>query len=328
MFSEIVSRITDITFLATIATGLAAAAAVLTLFMPYLDKAELGDRMKEVAIERERMRARSREQLNGKGANGGLRHENKAFFRQFVDDFKLNDWLGTEDAKMRLQMAGYRQQSAEYTFLFFRFAMPIVFGIAGLVYGFGFMEENDSVWMKGGSGLVGMYLGIKAPEFFVGNQISKRQKSIRRAFPDCLDLMLICVESGMSVEQAFRKVAFEIGVQSIALAEELTLTTAELSYLSDRRMAYENFGSRTGLDGVRSVVTALIQAERYGTPVATALRVLAQEFREQRMNEAEKKAAALPPKLTVPMMLFFLPVLFVVVLGPAILSALAVKAAG
>jgi tight adherence protein C len=152
---------------------------------------------------------------------------------------------------------------------------------------------------------------------FLSNQISKRQASIRQAFPDALDLTLICVESGMSTEQSFRKVATEIGMQSIPLAEELTLATAELSYLADRRQAYENLAARTGLEGVRSVATALIQAERYGTPLGQTLRVLSQEFRDQRMNTAEKKAAALPPKLTVPMILFFLPVLFVVILGPA-----------
>ncbi|MCB1474870.1 MAG: type II secretion system F family protein, partial [Rhodobiaceae bacterium] len=134
--------------------------------------------------------------------------------------------------------------------------------------------------------------------------------------------MLICVESGMSIEAAFRKVSQEIGSQSIALAEELTLTTAELSYLQDRRQAYENLGRRTGLAGVRGVTTALIQAERYGTPLGTALRVMAQENRDMRMAEAERKAAGLPPKLTVPMITFFLPVLFVVILGPAAIKVM------
>jgi tight adherence protein C len=158
---------------------------------------------------------------------------------------------------------------------------------------------------------------------FIKNKISRRQLSIRRAFPDALDLLLICVESGMSIEAGFRKVSAEIGTQSIPLAEELTLTTAELSYLQDRRQAYENLAKRTNLEGVRSVCMALQQAERYGTPMATTLRVMAQENRDMRMSEAEKKAAALPPKLTVPMILFFLPVLFVVILGPAAIRVLA-----
>jgi tight adherence protein C len=165
--------------------------------------------------------------------------------------------------------------------------------------------------------LCAAYLGYYAPTIYVRNQISKRQKAIRRAWPDALDLLLICVESGMGIESAFRKVSEEIGLQSIPLAEELSLTTAELSYLQDRRKAYENLGERTGLEGVRAVVTSLIQAEKYGTPLGYSLRVLAQENRDMRMSEAEKKAAALPPKLTVPMILFFLPVLFAVIITPA-----------
>ena len=161
--------------------------------------------------------------------------------------------------------------------------------------------------------MIGFYL----PNIFVQNLIARRQQAIQLAFPDALDLLLICVESGMSVEAAFNKVAAEIGSQSVELAEELALTTAELSYLQDRRLAYENLGKRTGLPGVKAVTTSLIQAERYGTPLGNALRVMANENREIRMQAAEKKAAALPPKLTVPMIVFFLPVLFVVILGPA-----------
>jgi len=163
------------------------------------------------------------------------------------------------------------------------------------------------------------YAGFYAPNMFVNSQIKKRQLSIRRAWPDALDLLLICVESGMSIEMAMKKVAIEIGAQSAELAEEMMLTTAELSYLPERRVAYDNLAIRTNLDGVKSITMALIQAERYGTPLGTALRVLAQENRDMRMQEAEKKAASLPPKLTVPMIVFFLPVLFAVILGPSII---------
>src|SRR5262249_429435 len=146
--------------------------------------------------------------------------------------------------------------------------------------------------VKIGMCLVAAYAGMQAPYFFLKNRIAKRQLSITRAFPDALDLLLICVESGMSIEAAFRKVSVEIGPQSVALAEELTLTTAELSYLQDRKMAYENLAMRTDLEGVKSVCMALQQAERYGTPLAQTLRVMAQENRDMRMSEAEKKAAA------------------------------------
>jgi tight adherence protein C len=169
------------------------------------------------------------------------------------------------------------------------------------------------------------WIGIKLPYLFLKNLTTRRQKSIRRAFPDALDLLLIFFESGMSIEVAFRRVSQEIGTQSIPLAEEFTLTTAELSYLQDRRQAYDNLASRTNLDGVKAVCTALVQAERYGTPLGTALRVLAQENRDMRMADAEKKAAGLPPKLTVPMILFFLPVLFVVILGPAVIRIMELR---
>ena len=163
---------------------------------------------------------------------------------------------------------------------------------------------------------------MHVPILFLKNKITRRQLSIKRAFPDALDLLLICVESGMSIEAGFRRVAEEIGTQSIPLTEELTLATAELSYLQDRRQAYENLAKRTNLEGVKSVCMALQQAERYGTPMAQTLRVMAQENRDMRMSEAEKKAAALPPKLTVPMILFFLPVLFIVILGPAAIKVM------
>ena len=160
---------------------------------------------------------------------------------------------------------------------------------------------------------------------FVKNLVTKRQHSIKRAWSDAFDLLLICVESGMALEPALMRVSKEIGSQSVPLAEEMTLTVAELSFLQDRRKALDNLSKRTGLETVRSVVTSLIQSERYGTPLGQALRVLAQENRNDRMAEAEKKAAALPPKLTVPMILFFLPIIFAVILGPSIIMVTKAK---
>jgi tight adherence protein C len=193
---------------------------------------------------------------------------------------------------------------------------PILLLVFAVVYVFFISKMQQSTPVKIGMCIGAAYLGLQAPMLFLRNAISKRQLSIRRAFPDALDLLLICVESGMSIETAFRKVSVEIGSQSIQLAEEFTLTTAELSYLPDRKVAYENLARRTGLEGVKSVCLALQQSERYGTPLGQSLRVMAQENRDMRMTEAEKKAASLPPKLTVPMIVFFLPVLFVVILGP------------
>ena len=201
--------------------------------------------------------------------------------------------------------------------------MPVVMLVASLFYVFVVIELDQPAIIKLGLCIGATYVGMHLPSMFIKNKIARRQLSTRRAFPDALDLLLICVQSGMSIETGFKRVAEEIGTQSIALAEELTLTTAELSYLEDRRQAYENLAKRTNLEGVKSVCMALQQAERYGTPLAQALRVMAQENRDMRMAEAEKKAAALPPKLTVPLILFFLPVLFVVVLGPAAIKVMA-----
>jgi tight adherence protein C len=221
--------------------------------------------------------------------------------------------------------AGYRGQAPYITYLFFRLVTPFVAVPVAAFYLFFIIDWDQPPLIKLSVCVFAAYVGMQLPYLFLKNQIQKRQLSIRRAFPDALDLLLICVESGMSIEAAFRRVSEEVGPQSVALAEELILTTAELSYLQDRRQAYENLAKRTGLEGVKAVCLALQQAERYGTPLAQTLRVLAQENRDMRMTEAEKKAAALPPKLTVPMILFFLPVLFIVILGPAAIRVMATQ---
>jgi tight adherence protein C len=316
---NILVKFADPNLLAMILAAVAAAATVFTLAMPLLEGNGLQKRMKAVSVERERIRARERERLNSK-SSVSLRQAPKAYMKQVVDRFKLGDWLGTETAKLQLMQAGFRGGNAEVSFLFFRLIAPIGFMLFAGFYLFVVNGFGLSVMVRIGAVIAATFIGIKSPELFLRNLTQKRQSSIRRAWPDALDLLLICVESGMSIEQAFRRVSQEIGAQSAALAEELTLTTAELSYLPERRAAYENIAQRTGLDSVKSVTTALIQAERYGTPLGTALRVLAQESRDQRMSAAEKKAAGLPPKLTVPMILFFLPVLFVVILTPAMIQ--------
>jgi tight adherence protein C len=221
--------------------------------------------------------------------------------------------------------AGYRGHAPYVAFLFFRMVAPLAMLAISLFYVFLVLEFDQPAIVKVGMCLVATYGGMQLPYLFLKNRISRRQLSIRRSFPDALDLLLICVESGMSIEAAFRKVSQEIGTQSVPLAEELTLTTAELSYLPDRRQAYENLAKRTDMESVKSVCVALQQSERYGTPMGHTLRVLAQENRDMRMSEAEKRAAALPPKLTVPMILFFLPVLFIVILGPAAIKVMAIQ---
>ena len=300
-----------------ICAALSVFSAIVVLSWPYLARDELGSRMRQISSERERIRARERAKMEAQKKQASLRLEPKKFFKDIVDRFNLTKQVEDGGMVRMLRMAGYRGQNPVFVFLTLRLIMPAALFAVAILYIFFIIQLDQPFFLKLGIALVVAYLGYYAPTIYVKNQITKRQKSIRRAWPDALDLLLICVESGMGIESAFRKVSEEIGAQSVPLAEELSLTTAELSYLQDRRKAYENLGERTGLEGVRAVVTSLIQAEKYGTPVGQSLRVLAQENRDMRMSEAEKKAAALPPKLTVPMILFFLPVLFAVIITPA-----------
>ena len=302
--------------------ALAAAATVLTLAMPLVFADPLGKRMKAVALEREKIRQRERERMAQEAQRVSLRRSPKQYVQTVVDRLNLRKWFGQEEAHIKLVQAGYRGQAPYVTFLFFRMVTPIVSFLLTAFYIFVVLHWNKPLPIKLGICIGAAYLGMHLPMMFLKNRITRRQTSIKRAFPDTLDLLLICVESGMSIEAALRRVSDEVGSQSVALAEELTLTTAELSYLPDRRQAYENLAKRTDLEGVKSVCMALQQAERYGTPLSQMLRVMAQENRDMRMSEAEKKAAGLPPKLTVPMILFFLPVLFVVILGPAAIKVM------
>jgi tight adherence protein C len=315
MFSFLVEKIHDARFMTMVLAAIAASATAYTLVMPLFAGEGLAKRMKAVASERERIRARERERLN-KTEKVSLRQTPKQLVSRVVEDLNLGKYLAQEAARDKLIQAGYRGHAPYVTFLFFRALTPLLLFVGAILYVFVISHLEKSLPVKIGICVGAAWLGLQAPMLFLKNAISKRQLSIRRAFPDSLDLLLICIESGMSIEAAFRKVSIEIVTQSVALSEEFTLTTAELSYLQDRKVAYENLARRTGVDGVKSVCLALQQSERYGTPLGQSLRVMAQENRDMRMNEAEKKAAALPPKLTVPMILFFLPVLFVVILGP------------
>jgi tight adherence protein C len=320
MFDLIMEKLSNPHFVAGLLVAIGCAASVLAFAMPLLQTDNLGRRMKAVGSERERIRQRERERLAASQQKVSLRQEPRRLFKQVVEQLNLSSWLSTEQAKQQLAMAGYRGAGAEYAFLFFRLVLPIVFFVVSLFYVFVILQWDKPVVMKIGVSIGAAYLGIKGPEIFLSNTIAKRKKSLERAYPNALDLLLICAESGMSIELAVRKVSQEIGTESIEMAEELTLLAAEMSYLADRRQAYENLGARTGLESIRSLVTVLIQAERYGTPLGAALRVLAQESRDQRMTAAEKKAAALPPQLTVPMVLFFLPALFIAIMTPAIIQ--------
>jgi tight adherence protein C len=316
MIDLLASKLHDVRFMTMLLAAIAVSATCYSLIMPLFAGENLQKRMKAVASERERIRQRERERL-AKTEKASLRQAPKQIVSKVVEDFNLSKWVAQESARDKLIMAGYRGNAPYITFLFFRALTPIVTLIGAALYVFVVAQLQISMLMKIGICIGAAYLGLQAPMLFLKNAISKRQLSIKRAFPDALDLLLICVESGMSAEVAFRKVATEIVGQSVALSEEFALTTAELSYLQDRKTAYENLAARTGLESVKSVCLALQQSERYGTPLGQSLRVMAQENRDMRMAEAEKKAASLPPKLTVPMILFFLPCLFIVILGPS-----------
>jgi len=316
-------------FVSTISTNIdviiATTAAISTFLScvvvswPYLARDTLGARMRELAGEREAIRTRERRKLQS-DKQQSLRIEPKKIFQDIFDRLNLAEQLNDSAMVRQLRMAGYRGQAPVVTFISARVIMPaLLFTVAGF-YLFVLMWEEYPFFPKLAIAIAVALLGYYAPGIYVKNIIGKRQKAIRRAWPDALDLLLICVESGMGLEPALMKVSEEIGSQCPELAEELGVTTAELSYLADRRKAYENLAERIGLDEVKALVISLGQSEKYGTSLGQSLRVLAQESRDARMMAAEKKAAALPPKLTVPMVLFFLPVLFAIILTPLVIQ--------
>jgi tight adherence protein C len=315
---DIVKILTDpINIAGALAAG-ACFATVVTLAAPALAEDKLGARLKEVAKKREELRKKSRADM-AKGSGGLQRKDANLFAKRLVDRLNLQKMLADDTLVEKLVRAGLRGKAAHTMFYFYRAALPIAFGAIALFYVLMFGADLV-LHMKLGAVVGGVALGFYAPNLYLKNLADKRRAKIMEAFPDSLDMMLICVEAGMSIEMALQRVGQEIATASVELAEEFALTTAELSYLPERRMAYENLARRTNHPGVKAVAMALTQAEKYGTPVGQALRVMAKENRELRLSEAEKKAASLPPKLTVPMIVFFLPVLFAVIIGPALIQ--------
>jgi tight adherence protein C len=302
------------------AVGLITFAAIVTVVSPAFQQTGLESRLKSVANRREELRRRSREALAGKQGNTpSLRRTDEGIFKRLNEQLQLSRLLEDTNLTDKLAQAGFRGPSAISRFYVFRLLMPIGLGLAAIFYLFVINGFHLPLMQKIAACVGAVVAGYYAPNVYVSNVATKRRESIVQVFPDALDLLLICVESGMSIEAAIVKVSQEIGGSSMELAEELSLLAAELSYLPERRMAYEGLAKRTNHPGIKAVVTAMIQAERYGTPLGNALRVMAKENRELRLAAAEKKAAALPPKLTVPMILFFLPCLFIVILGPALM---------
>jgi tight adherence protein C len=303
--------------------AIGAFASIIAVGLPFLNRDSRGSRMKVVTARRSEL-GRRQAQENAPKAKVSLRDSVKAsrteLMKTILGKLNLSNLLTSENLKEQLAQAGFRQQSAAVGFVFSR----VVGAIAGVClalflvsiwksFPYPFMVK---VLMVGGGGLIGFFL----PKILVSNMAQKRQTEMTAAFPDAMDLMVICVEAGLSIENTFDRLTDEIAESSPVLAEEIGLASAELAYLSERRQAYENFAMRTGLPAAKSLSTTLMQSESYGTPVAVALKVLANEKRDERMSTAEKKAAALPAQLTVPMIVFFLPVLFLVVIGPAVIQ--------
>lgn len=287
------------------------------LIIPLLEGDKMRKRMKSVSSARDAMRDKRLQELNR--AQNSLRGNNRGGVKNFVDRFSLQRLLEAADLKDKMAQAGLRGQRPIYLFYMFRFISPIVLGLFGLIFLIGFNRFGLSMSQNALATMVLILAGYYLPGVYVKNIADKRAAKISSVFPDALDLLLICVESGMSVELAFGRVSQEMAENSVEVAEEFSLTTAELSYLQSRRQAFENLARRNNNPGIKSVSTALVQSERYGTPLGDTLRTLATENRQMRVMAAEKKAAALPAKLTVPMILFFLPVLFIVILTPAVI---------
>ncbi|WP_421693962.1 type II secretion system F family protein [Aestuariivirga sp.] len=315
---EILEGLIEPRTIITVLIAFLAFASVLGLAATLTERDPLKSRMKAVSKEREKLRVSQRGQIGTveprlrSGQQGGAA-------QQVVDVLHLRRIFEANSSRQLLRQAGLRSQHHLAIYLAARVVSPIALGLLTFFYMSTFFSESLPS-LRIAAAAMAMVLGNYIPYLTVKNMVTRRQESIRKAWPDSLDLMLICVEAGMAVEPALQRVSGEIGTVSVALAEELALTVAELSYLQERRKAFENLSNRTGLPQVKSVVMSLIQSERYGTPLGTALRVLAQENREMRMSEIERKAAGLSPKLTVPMMLFFMPVIFFVILAPVVLN--------
>lgn len=296
---------------------------VIGLALPFIAKDQVQERIKLLSERREELRRQMRARLEQKKRSvRELQTGRVGLMKAVIDKLNLNAMLEQPKLKQKLLQAGWRGQAPKITFTFLRLALPLVFGGAALLLLFGSSKFELPALMKFLIAAAAALFGYGLPNLMVSNAAAKRRQELLSSFPDALDLMVICIESGMSLEAAMAKVSEEMAADAAVLSQEFGFVAAELAYLGDRRKALENLSERTGLPAVKSFVTALVQAEKYGTPLGVSLRVVSQENRNSRMARAEEKAASLPAKLTVPMMMFFLPVIFIVILGPTIIQAM------
>ena len=307
-----------IVFLGAVAVFLGA----LAVAMPFMQRDQSSARLKAVAERREELRKSMNEQTAAR--QRPKRKEAITFMNKFLGRLNLRNQIEDRDLRMKLAAGGWRGPAPATIFVTARLVMPIVLALIAALLFMGLHLFKLNFGMQLGTVVAGLGAGYYLPNMVVKNAATKRQESIRLGFPDSLDLLVICVEAGLSLEAAFTRVAKEVGEAAPEISEEFGLTTAELSFLGDRRQALQNFADRVGTQEARALVTSLVQSEQYGTPLTISLRVLSQENRDARMSRAEQKAGALPAMLTGPMIVFFLPVVFIVLLGPAIIQIMRV----
>jgi tight adherence protein C len=307
----------DVIWIATILSAVAAFAVLLAIYAATTVKDPMARRVKALNERREQLKAGIVASTNKRKK---LTNRNQAAdnVRQLLSQFKMLQEDQVQKAQIRLMQAGIRTKDLAFFIIFARFVLPVVIGIAAVVMLYGLGYCPDWSWFRRYATVAGLIGGAyKAPDIWLKNKVNKRSSAIRKGLPDALDLLVICAEAGLTVDAAFNRVAKELGKAYPELGDEFGLTAIELGFLNERRNAFENLAQRVDLEAVRGVVTTMIQTEKYGTPLASALRVLSAEFRHQRMMRAEEKAARLPAIMTVPLILFILPTLFVVILGPA-----------
>ena len=311
----------DVIWVGSILAGLAAMAVMFAIYTAVTIRDPMQKRVKSLNERREQLKAGIITPATKKRAKLVRKNETTDKMRDTLSSLKVLQQSQLETIQQKLAQAGIRKKELGVAIIFARMVLPVVFGgIAGfLIYGINYFPDWGGMKrVMGFAAAVGA--GYKGPEIILQNMISKRTDAIRKGLPDALDLLVICAEAGLTVDAAFNRVAKELGRAYPELGDEFALTAIELSFLTERRQAFENLAHRVDLEAVKGVTTTMVQTERYGTPLASALRVLSAEFRNERMMRAEEKAARLPAIMTVPLILFILPVLFIVILGPAACS--------
>jgi tight adherence protein C len=310
----------DVIWIATCLSAVATFAVLLAIYAATTVRDPMARRVKSLNERREQLKAGIVASTNKRKK---LTNKNEAAdkVRSILTQFKMLQDDQLKKTQLRLMQAGIRTKELAFFIIFARFVLPVVLGITAVVmlYFFDFFPEWS--WLRRYMSVAGtVFSAYKAPDVWLKNRVNKRSAAIRKGLPDALDLLVICAEAGLTVDAAFGRVAKELGKAYPELGDEWGLTAIELGFLAERRQAFENLAHRVDLEAVRGVVTTMIQTEKYGTPLASALRVLSAEFRNERMMRAEEKAARLPAIMTIPLILFILPTLFIVILGPAACS--------